>query len=261
MPDGLHCRPARFSVDEHQFAGFARQRRGRKPDAPAKGMAGNSMTHQNRLAAIRNAIALGTATIVLSGCLGPTYGTDKTAGEQLFEDLTTSVRMRGEKPPTIAYNPRPGLVRPSDTTLPPPQDNIAEASSEWPESPEERLARIRADADEGKAVSGLAGTTATNGVPQNASQRLGASPRDRGDTPLENLKQNKRAGVVNSEKLAATANPTRRTYLTDPPTEYRQPADTAAYGDLGETEASKERKRRKATAEPSGGWRRLVPWL
>jgi hypothetical protein len=152
MPDGLHCRPARFSVDEHQFAGFARQRRGRKPDAPAKGMAG-------------------------------------------------------------------------------------------------------------KAVSGLAGTTATNGVPQNASQRLGASPRDRGDTPLENLKQNKKAGVVNSEKLAATANPTRRTYLTDPPTEYRQPADTAAYGDLGETEASKERKRRKATAEPSGGWRRLVPWL
>jgi hypothetical protein len=31
--------------------------------------------------------ALIAATLVLSGCLGPTYGTDKTATEQLVDDL------------------------------------------------------------------------------------------------------------------------------------------------------------------------------
>ena len=53
----------------------------------------------------------------------------------------------------------------------------------------------------------------------------------------------------------------QRVYLTDPPTEYRQPAETAQYGDLGETEATKERRRKKASSDGKRSWRSLVPWL
>ncbi|MEN0001726.1 MAG: hypothetical protein AAF940_12665, partial [Pseudomonadota bacterium] len=53
-----------------------------------------------------------------------------------------------------------------------------------------------------------------------------------------------------------------RRYLTDPPSEYRVPAQSADYGDLGTPEAQKERELRAAQqAEEGGGWRRLVPWL
>lgn len=220
------------------------------------------MSNKNGLPAIRVSIALGVSALVLSGCLGPTYGTDKTATEQLLGDVTNAVRLRGDRPQAISYNPRPGLVQPTDTsTLPQPQQNIAETSDAWPESPEERLARIRAEADEGNVQAGLAGTTGSAAASRFPDQQIGASPRDRGDTPIETASRKQADKKRREETVAARAAPARRVYLTDPPVDYRQPADTAAYGDLGETEATKERKRKKATADPKGGWKRLVPWL
>ncbi|MDR0252734.1 MAG: hypothetical protein LBI75_06070, partial [Brucellaceae bacterium] len=47
---------------------------------------------------------------------------------------------------------------------------------------------------------------------------------------------------------------TQRKYLSEPPVSYRQPANTATVGDLGEDEAKKER-RRKAEATGSKSWR------
>ena len=189
------------------------------------------MNKANRLARIGTFAALGAGAFMLAGCMGPTYGTDKPAMEQLFDDLSGSMALgKKNRAPAIDYKPRPGLVKPADTsTLPEPQQNIAEASPDWPESPEERLARIRKEADEGKHVANLATT-------------------DDPDKPLQS----------NARPVAA---PGQRVYLTDPPTEYRQPAETAPYGDLGATESAKERARKKASAEPKTGWRKLVPWL
>lgn len=199
---------------------------------------------QNGIVALRAPVALFAAAFVLSGCLGPTYGTDRTAGEQLVEDLSEIVSLRGEKPKRIDYTPRPGLVKPADTaTLPEPQQNIADASNEWPESPEERLARIRREADEGTVRPGLV-------------KKAGISQQSKFPGTHTLIKQ-----PTQDEVEVAAAAPTRRTYLTDPPVEYRQPAGTAAYGELGETESAKERARKKASADAKTGWRRLVPWL
>ena len=175
---------------------------------------------------------LGAGVIALTGCMGPTYGTDKPATAQFLDDLSSSVKLSRGPRPVIDYKPRPGLVEPTDaSTLPPPQTNIAEASPEWPESPEERLARIRKEVDEGRYLPNLSNTN---------------DP----DKPMQ----------TNVHQRAAGA---QRVYLTDPPSEYRQPAETAPYGELGETEATKERRRKKAAkaGENGGGWRRFVPWL
>lgn len=189
------------------------------------------MSKANRLARIGTVAAMAVSSFALAGCLGPTYGTDKPAMEQLFDDIGGAMSFGSKKnSAAIDYKPRPGLVQPTDTsTLPEPQQSIAEASPDWPESPEERLARIRKEADEGKYVAKLATT-------------------DDPDKPLQSTAR-------------PAAGSGQRVYLTDPPAEYRQPAETAPYGDLGPTESVKERARKKANAEPKTGWRKMVPWL
>jgi hypothetical protein len=191
------------------------------------------MKQAYRLTRIAALGALGASVLTLSGCLGPTYGTDKPAMTQFFDDLGGTMRLGKKKKAAIDYKPRPGLVQPTDMKdLPQPQQSIADTSTEWPESPEQRLARIRKEADEGKYVPNLART----------------NNRQEADKPLQS-------------NVRPVASAGQRIYLTDPPSQYRQPAETAPYGDLGERESVKERARKKANAEPKTGWRKLVPWL
>ena len=75
---------------------------------------------------VRNALratAIGAASLALTGCLGPTYGTGKSQGETLFDDLNNVVSLGGDnKSAEIAYAPRPELVKPENTgVLPAPQ--------------------------------------------------------------------------------------------------------------------------------------------
>ena len=88
--------------------------------------------------------------LALSGCMGsPTYVTDKTAGEQLAGDLSSAFSFAPKRGEKIDYKPRPELVKPAPgqkENLPPPQESIETASADWPESPEARRARLRADA-------------------------------------------------------------------------------------------------------------------
>lgn len=190
------------------------------------------MTDSKYPARIAAFATLGAGVLALSGCLGPTYGTDKPAMTQFMDDLGSSMSLGRRERTVIDYKPRPGLVEPSDTSvLPAPQENLADTSPEWPESPEQRRARIRAEIDEGRRLPNLA-------VQEDPDVTVRASIHQQGST-------------------------TKRVYLTDPPTEYRRPAETAEYGELGETEATKERRRKKAAGadDKGGGWRRLVPWL
>lgn len=170
--------------------------------------------------------------VALAGCFGPTYGTGKTASDQLLEDLgnSLSLRNRNQAPP-INYSPRPDIIAPTDTaTLPPPQENIVDASDVWPESPEQRRARVRREIDEGQ--------------------------RD----PNFITNSDQVAAIGASEGPSRTASGgARRVYLTDPPAEYRQPAETAAYGDLGPTEAQKERAAKRAS-DDKPAWRRWLPF-
>lgn len=89
------------------------------------------------------------AGLSLSGCVSsPTYGTDKSAGAQLLDDVSNMASFgQGKKKERIDYKPRPDLVRPAPGDkgyLPAPQQSLASSSDpNWPESPEQRRKRVR----------------------------------------------------------------------------------------------------------------------
>lgn len=182
----------------------------------------------------RSIVTLGfvcVGALALAGCFGPTYGTDKTAGAQLMEDLSSSLSLGGNRQAPISYTPRPGLVQPSDTSvLPQPQESIVEASNAWPESPEQRRARVLREIEDGQ--------------------------RD----PNFITNPDQAAAIGASEGPGRVRGGTQRVFLTDPPSEYRQPAQTAAVDDLGDTEAAKERARARQQGERRG-LGRFIPWL
>ncbi len=200
------------------------------------------------------------AAALLSGCMSsPTYGTGKSANQQLVEDVTgiLSIGPR-ERGPEIAYNPRPGLVKPASLeVLPEPQQDMASSENpQWPESPEERRARIRADATANQdnpfyrpevAPSGTGSTQTASYDPERwASEPVTRNPNARSEVQRRLREQNQ-------------GSPTTRRYLSEPPVTYRQPAATAAAGDIGEDEAVKERRAQRASGKSS--WRDFIPGL
>ena len=210
------------------------------------------------------------SALALAGCMGsPTYGTDKTAAEQLAGDLSGALSLAPQKREHIDYKPRPELVKPAPgqkESLPQPQDSITQtASAQWPESPEQRRARLRAEAtahendpnyqaqiveDDPNAVP-----TAEHGkAPKLGHDRSPAwSPEDSGGATA-------RRAAINA-KLAESrqGSPTTRKYLSEPPLTYRQPAADAPQNDIGEDEYKKER-RLKREARGKSSWGDWWPW-
>ena len=190
------------------------------------------------------------AAVLLSGCMSsPTYGTDKTATEQLFEDVTgvisTDVLTGGRnREAEIAYKPRPELVRPASLeVLPEPQREIATAdNSAWPESPEQRRKRLRDEATENQENFNYRSPITGGGIPQGSAS---LTPEQRAE--LERRKRERNQGDANSRK-----------YLSEPPVAYRVPNETAAVGDLGEDEWKKERRGKSSSGKSS--LRDLLPW-
>lgn len=206
-------------------------------------------------------VTLVCASALLSGCMGsPTYGTGKSANQQLVEDLTgvlsiTPSRNNSE----IAYNPRPELVRPATLeVLPEPQAAVASADNPaWPESPEQRRARLRAEATENQENAAYRSPITSSGMARggfNGSVDENGRPIALGDLPNQQarLEAQRRARAQNQ------GDPNARRYLSEPPIQYRRPAETAAAGELGEDEWAKDRRR---SADSGGSWRDLVPWL
>ncbi|MCG6113954.1 MAG: hypothetical protein MEQ84_02040 [Mesorhizobium sp.] len=195
---------------------------------------------------------IGLSALALSGCLGPTYGTDTPATEQLFQDLSSAVAPTSERREPIAYQPRPELVRPASTTvLPTPQDSATRTSGNWPESPEQRLARLRSDgaANEDNPFYRAPVQTTTTSLP---------------DVPVdpdawENMTPQQQRAEYERRASSRAGSPNTRRYLSEPPVDYRMPAESAPANELGEDEWRKERDIRRASG--SGGWRDWMPWL
>lgn len=98
-------------------------------------------------AAVRS-VTLLIVAVSASACLGPTYGTDKTATAQLIDDLSDMTSIKPQKGQDIAYTPRPAIVKPpNSSTLPAPQQSVAESNAAWVESPEQTRTRLIAEAD------------------------------------------------------------------------------------------------------------------
>lgn len=206
------------------------------------------------------------ATLPLAGCVSsPTYGTDKTASEQLLDDMTNIVSM-GQKKTPIEYKPRPELVRPANSqtaVLPAPQEKMTAADGSWPESPEQRRARLRAEAtanqDNPHYVSPIASDMP---VARSSSHYMSGTSRREEAPELKPVTKDQRAEALRLQqerRNQTIGSPDTRRYLSEPPIAYRQPAPTAATDDLGEDESVKER-RRKAEASGSKSWTDILPW-
>ena len=184
---------------------------------------------------------IGALSVVLGGCMGsPTYGTDKTANAQLLEDLSgaLSLGIGDRNRNDIEYQPRPDLVEPQTTAvLPPPQDDVTTSTAAgWPESPEQRLARVRREATEYQDNPAAYRSGVINDVGADGVTR----------TPGEQQAEFRRRLAVNQQGSAVD-----RRYLSEPPLEFRVPAASAPVGELGETEAKKERDAKKEAREAS----------
>lgn len=215
-------------------------------------------------------VSLMASGLALSGCMSsPTYGTDKTANEQLAEDLSNAFTFAPTRKQKIEYKPRPALVKPAPgqkETLPVPQDSITQtASAEWPESPEQRRARIRADAtahrDDANYQPLLNDDVNVDTDERRRSLRTAATTKS---SPFDGRNVNDKAQRAEINRRLAEnkqGDAANRKYLSEPPLTYRAAADTAPVGDIGEDELKKERRLKKeAQAGGKKSFRDWLPW-
>lgn len=221
------------------------------------------MNLNGRITVLSASIAL----LALAGCVSsPRYGTDKTAGSQLLDDVSNMASFGPKKKNQIAYNPRPELVRPavgSAAQLPAPQNNVVAENSAWPESPEARRKRIRDTATANQNNPNFVPEVENDAPP--TARRVDTSeygPYNDKAPRVVPSGQNDQGAEFRARKLASTAgSPTTRKYLSEPPLEYRAPASTAATDQLGEDEAKKERDRKNAARKEKGfSFKNLIPW-
>jgi hypothetical protein len=186
-------------------------------------------------------VALTATSAVLSGCMGPTYGTDKRANAQLIDDLGGTLSFGGTKPQPISYQPRGGLVKPvNDKELVAPQKSLANKDNpQWVESPEQARERLKMEADANKDNGSYRSPLM---VPVTEGKAL---------TPEQQAKAFREA-----RKLQSGAYSDKRRFMSDPPLEYRKVDDPAALSNLGESEVAKQKRRQKEAAIAGTG----RPW-
>lgn len=238
------------------------------PHARADRTTGNLMTASSMISrAPRPAmalVALAIAGVALAGCMaGPTYGTAKGSNQQLLEDITGVLSVTPERGEQIEYKPRPELVRPASLDgLPEPRQNMAGASNpQWPESPEQRLARMRAEATANRDDIAFEPDIAVVPARRSAPAVLRTRGEDQRFDGQNVASADQRAEFNRRMAMSQQGSPTTRRYLSEPPLEYRRPAETAPADDVGEDEWRKERAARRAARQPgSSSWRDLLPW-
>jgi hypothetical protein len=204
--------------------------------------------------------SLVAAAALISGCMSsPTYGTDKTASAQLMSDVGGILSFSDKKKAQIEYAPRPELVKPAkgDETLPAPQDSVATASNpNWPESPEQRLARLRADADANLDNPNYDSPIVPDMVAANPKRKsLHGNGRadESGVMDVSNEAAQKAEYQKRLQETRQGSSQTRK-YLSEPPVDYRQAAADAPTGELGEDEYRKERRLKREARKKSGGF-------
>ncbi|KAB2955765.1 MAG: hypothetical protein F9K19_10225 [Rhizobiaceae bacterium] len=220
------------------------------------------MTH--RRARFVATVPLLVSGLVLAGCMSsPTYGTGTPADEQLLSDLSSALALGPSNKERIDYKPRPDLVKPAPTALanlPAPQESvIATANPAWPESPEQRLKRIRDEATANQENASYESPVISD-VPSRPGVTSAARIGERGNFDVIDSPARQREAF--NKRLAETkqGSPTKRKYLSEPPLVYRAPSDAAPVDDVGEDEWKKERRQKRA-ARKERSWRDLIPTL
>ena len=191
---------------------------------------------------------------LLAGCSGNTYGTGVSSERQLLNDLTDMVSIGpGAKKEKINYTARPTLVKPPEVaSLPAPAEKVEAESAYFPEDPEEKRKRLIASlGEDGVAANGQlapeiealrAESRARNTGKDRYPKKYANLPRNQdGDCDLCEFYMRMEADKIRLEQKTAERQRVgvqKRRYLTEPPDEYRKPAETAVAGVLGEEETS-----------------------
>ncbi|MGI9357297.1 MAG: hypothetical protein ACR2PF_19340 [Rhizobiaceae bacterium] len=212
---------------------------------------------------IATAAALLASTALVAGCSGSnTYGTGVSQESQLISDLAGIVPLgTTERKAPIDYSSRPKLVRApeNDGTLPTPAETSGAQSAYFPTNPEERKASLnsrvkkpftRRDGGIEYTIPEDVDAPSATGEPIDDQTRGraddGTGDREPSAAEMANRStQGKEARLKRMKELSggvALGTGPRR-YLTQPPVEYRKPAETASIGDTGAYEyGEKERK-------------------
>ena len=208
-------------------------------------------------------VTLLASTTFLAACSGSnTYGTGVSQEAQLLSDLSGIVALGpAERKKPIDYSARPKLVRaPADGTLPSPAEQGGGAESAYfPTNPEERQAARNARVAKPwtRRDGGIDHTIPEDVDAPSASREAPYEPwRGRADdgtgdrepsaaemarNSIEGKKERlKRFREITGNGSLGTG---PRRYLTQPPQEYRTPAETAAVGDVGEYEYGEKEKK------------------
>lgn len=185
--------------------------------------------------------------VSLAGCVGgTTYGTGVSQEEQTFSDLYNMLSLKRERA-QIDYSARPDLVVPqSKQVLPPALDSAGSSNKDpnWPETPEQRIARVRAAAGEIDPRTGDYSLQERfrkkEGIAiEQADRRKEFVPgrTDRDGNPVAYAGNSEaREQVLTARASADYSRGPSRKYLTEPPVEYRVPADSAPAGQEAFTE-------------------------
>lgn len=194
------------------------------------------------------------SALLMAGCVGgTTYGTGTSQEEQTLTDVYSMFSLKN-KAKNIDYSARPDLVIPENkAALPEPlESEVTTSNPEWPETPEERIARIQSQAEEVDPRTGeysvqerLRKKEGINIEKVDATREFIPGVTDKDGYLLPHIAQDKvkRAEVLKRKaELGVSQDGTRR-YLTDPPETYRQPAETAPSGEAAYSE--EERLARK----------------
>lgn len=208
------------------------------------------------------ALVMAAIGLLLSGCnAGTTYGTGVSHEKQTISDMYNILSFK-RKAPTIDYSARPDLIVPENTAaLPEPVDSESTTSNpEWPETPEQRIARIRAQAGEIDPRTGdysleeqLRRKEGINIETYDAAGTFipGKTDRDGNMSLNPGLDEKARAKVMQRKaELDGKVDGTRvtqRRFLTEPPVEYRTPYSSAPAGENAYSE--EELKARKDEEE------------
>lgn len=175
--------------------------------------------------------ALAMTAAALGGCISTaTYGTGESPETAIFSEISGGFGAPKKAP--IDYQPRAPLVLPPSNQLREPVASAEVANPAWPDDPSKRGAAgvnpndqnaaddvTRAEYERLKPLGALA-----RGRPN--VQERDADKRQPAMDVIGKRQQNEafRAAVAEQEGLG---NSPHRRYLTQPPTEYRQPAATA----------------------------------
>lgn len=189
-------------------------------------------------------------SLFLVGCSnsGTTYGTGTSHEEATLKSMYNLLSIKPQEKANIDYSARPELVMPANKqALPSPDSAIEQSDGQaWPVSPEQKIAAVREGVPEPDEYGNLPTeylTSKKEGIRNSAglyrSSRANAKAGG-GEQFLDEIRKEAVEGAVSDEvarrrEQLSYSTGVQRKYLTEPPSEYRQPVATADAGDLGIT--------------------------